>query len=318
VLIPFDASVVTIGKFEAIHLGHQALLRKVASHAKAAGIPSIVIKFEPHPLRFLCDPNYKPIFTDAERHELIRAFDIDYIITYDFDAEFAAMSAENFCREIFEGCLPREIIVGENYRFGKNRTGTIETLRTAAKAHGTVLNVIKTVSNIQSEGANAISTSRIREFLDAGEFAEAENLLGFPFFVSGEVAHGRKLGRTLGFPTLNLYPAAEKFLPTNGVYETRTHIQGQLLPSLTNIGVRPTVSAEAQISAETHIPALISTPDEMYGKHIKVEFVRFIRPERKFSNTQELQEQIAKDLGALPQSPENSKGEKNENSHRCF
>jgi len=290
---PYEACVLTIGKFEGIHLGHRALLREVVNRAKSAGLASVAVAFEPHPFKFLRDPEYKPIFTKTERTELLQELGIDYIVTFDFDADFAAMSAVDFCRKIFIGSKPREIIVGENYRFGNKREGTIETLREAAIAHSAKIHVI---NNVATE--TTISTSRIREFLSAGELKKAEELLGFSFFVSGEVTKGRQLGRVLGFPTLNLYTGGDKFLPENGVYETRTSIDGVSMAGLTNIGLRPTVSnpGETQISVETHIPTLSAKPNEMYGRYIKVEFERFIRPERRFESAEELIEQIRKDI----------------------
>jgi len=280
--------ILTVGKFEGIHRGHRVLLCQVEHRAKSAGITPVVVTFEPHPFKFLHDPDYKPIFTKPERESLIRILGINEIVTFDFDATFAAMSAEDFCREIFQKFNPREIIVGENYRFGHNREGTIETLRKA----GATVCVVRTLS----EGTT-ICTSRIRDFLSQNKFHEAEALLGFPFFVAGEVTQGRQLGRLLGFPTMNLYPPEEKFLPQNGVYETRTRINGIHMTGLTNIGVRPTVSKDAVISVETHIPTLDAK--EMYGKQIKVEFKRFLRPERHFESAEELTAQIRKDMEAL-------------------
>jgi riboflavin kinase/FMN adenylyltransferase len=273
--------VLTIGKFEGIHLGHRALLCEVRDRAKAAGLTSVAVVFEPHPFKFLHDSNYAPIFTRPERDQLIREIGIDKIVTFEFTADFAAMSAADFCREIFEGLQAREVVVGENYRFGRNREGSAETMQAYGK-----------VCTLSSVGD--ISTSKIREFLIKSEMENAARLLGFPFFVEGVVTEGRKLGRVLGFPTLNIYPPADKFLPQNGVYETQTIIGGKSFRGLTNIGTRPTVSEnEGRVSVETHIPALSG---ELYGTNIKVEFTRFIRPERKFSSAEELTAQICKDM----------------------
>lgn len=285
-----DACVLTVGKFEGIHLGHRALLGEVVQRAKLAGVASVVVSFEPHPFKFLRDNMYKPIFTKDERAALLREIGVDYVFTYNFDSTFAKKTAADFCREIFaEYRGVREIVVGENYRFGNAREGNIETMKNAAKAHGATVHVM--------EQMGVISTSQVREMLAANEMKKARELLGFPFFITGEVTKGRQLGRVLGFPTLNLYPPQDKFLPQNGVYETRAIIGGEPMVGLTNIGLRPTVSnpTETQISVETHIPSLIAKPDAMYGQHIKVELIRFMRPERRFESTEELQAQIRED-----------------------
>lgn len=297
---PNKACVLTIGKFEGIHLGHRALLEEIARRAESLGLASVAIVFEPHPHKFLRDPGYKPIFTACERESLIRETGIGRIVTYNFDAELTAMTAPRFCQKIFETMNPREIIIGENYRFGHNREGTIETLRKEAARHGCDVRVFETVGGI--------STSKIRELLNANQLKKAAELLGFPFFISGEATKGRQLGRVLGFPTINIYPPPDKFLPQNGVYETRASINGIPGPmhGLTNIGLRPTVSspphsgeAGTQISVETHIPVFPAALGELYGKQIKVELTRFIRPERRFQNTDELQAQIIQDLKEL-------------------
>jgi riboflavin kinase/FMN adenylyltransferase len=277
--------VLTIGKFEGVHLGHRALLKEVICRAKDLGLASVVLVFSPHPVKFLRDPEYKPIFTEHERNQLIKNFGIDEIITLNFDSDFAAMTAKKFCEKL-DGFNAREIIVGYDYRFGNGRDGSVETLRENSNAS------VRTVKLISDN--DFISSSRIRELLFNNKFDDARQLLGFSFFVTGEVSKGRQLGRVLGFPTLNLYPPEDKYLPQNGVYETRTFIDGDSYTGLTNIGVRPTVSEETKISVETHIPEL--NADEMYGRQIKVEFLRFIRPERRFDSPEELQLQIQKDL----------------------
>jgi len=307
---PFENCVLTIGKFEGVHLGHRALICEVVNRARELGVPSVVAAFDPHPFTLLRDPSYKPIFTLPERVKLIRALGIDHIVTFNFDHALAAMPAHDFCNKIAADLHPREIIVGENYRFGNSRGGSIETLRGIAEVNifqqktlgalpPTPHKPLKRLDpNFETE---IISTSRVREFLEVGDFAQAEELLGFPFFVSGVVTKGKQLGRVLGFPTLNLYPDGDKFLPQNGVYETRTTINGVSMVGITNIGLRPTVSCpiETQISVETHIPSLIAAPNEMYDKHIQVEFTRFMRPECKFNSAEELSAQIKKDLGGL-------------------
>jgi len=278
-------SVLTIGKFEGIHLGHRALLREVSNRAKTESLKPVVLVFKPHPFKFLHDKDYKPIFSEQEREKLLREF-VNEIVTLDFDTELMSMKASDFCKKLFTELNAGEIVVGESYRFGNNREGTVETLREAAAEYKAKIHVVKNVDNI--------STSSIRDLLSENKFPEAEKLLGFPFFIEGEVTKGRQIGRVLGFPTLNLYPPEDKFLPPYGVYKTRTiTINGETLPGLTNIGIRPTVDESANLSVETHIPGLTG---EMYGRQIKVEFLQFIRAEKRFENPEALILQIKEDL----------------------
>ncbi|MCL2356176.1 MAG: hypothetical protein FWC70_03300 [Defluviitaleaceae bacterium] len=328
-----DSRVIAVGKFEGIHRGHRELIAHVVRRAKAAGGAAMIAVFEPHPCKYLRDAAYKPLFSPRERDEMIRALGVDAIVTLDFN-EICRLSAREFCEKFFGEM--QEVVAGENFRFGRGREGTIETLREA----GTVF--VAPPENFEGE---IISTSRIRELLEAGDFCGAEKLLGFPFFIAGEVTEGRQLGRTLGFPTLNIYPPDDKFLPQYGVYATRTIITNaaenrecEAFASITNVGVRPTVrevrepeipaslpklrkkmpapghflrskeceaedfnlsaAGEPCVSVETHVPD-ISFPGEMYGRQIKVEFLRFIRPEKKFASPEELRKQVMQDISTL-------------------
>lgn len=291
----FPNCVLTIGKFEAIHLGHQALLEEVIQRSKLAKMDSLAVLFEPHPYTFLSDPNYKPIFTLSERYDLLLDFGIDLIWTFCFDSDFSAMKAPEFCRKLFS-LNAREIVIGENFRFGNGREGTAQTLREEAAARGVKVHIVGNVGN-----GEIISTSQIRKMLSANELSEAAKLLGFPFFIMGEVKKGQQIGRVLGFPTLNLYPPEDKFLLENGVYKTQTIIDGfdgVKFAGITNIGLRPTLSnpTNTKLCVETHIPSLVSKPNELYGRQLKVEFLRFLRPERKFDTVEELQSQISRDV----------------------
>ena len=280
--------VVAIGKFEGIHLGHRALISEVTARARAIGVASAIIVFEPHPAKILSTPNYASLFDMKEREFLLDSLQVDKIIALPFDSALAATTPQDFCNLLFREIGACEVIVGENFRFGKNRVGTVELLRQQAAEYGGTVRVVPLHENV--------STSQIRRQLAIGNLAEATKLLGFPFFIMGTVAQGRKLGRTLGFPTLNIYPPPDKFLPENGVYATRTLLDGKEMPSITNIGIRPTVANTSTVSVETHIPGLNAAPDELYNRHIKVDFLRFIRPERRFNSTQELTAQIQEDL----------------------
>jgi len=283
--------VLAIGKFESIHTGHRALIREMQRLAKGSGLASALVVFEPHPYQVLSDPEYKLLFTSKEREFLVAELCVDYLLEYPFDTDFAALSPFQFCVKIYEDMQAQYIIVGEGYRFGYKRAGTADTLRqTAARYNAHVYEAAHV------GGTDKTSSSTIRTLLSENNLSQAESLLGCPFFIMGKTTPGRRLGRTIGFPTINLYPPDEKFLPIDGVYTTRTILDGHVYKSITNIGLRPTVGADAPRSVETYLLDYIRNDgDELYEKNIKVEFLHFIRPEKRFDDIEALKEQIQKD-----------------------
>ncbi|MCL2361911.1 MAG: riboflavin biosynthesis protein RibF [Defluviitaleaceae bacterium] len=281
--------VLAVGKFESIHLGHQALVSEMMKLASAHGLTTALIVFEPHPYQVLVDPEYKPLFTRVEREYLVAELGVDYLLEYPFDVDFAALSPEEFCRKIREELQGRIVVVGKGYRFGCGREGTADTLRQAGIQ-------VREIPHI-GEGRKT-STSTIRALLSENNLSQAEGLLGYPFFIMGKVTPGRKLGRTIGIPTVNIYPHEDKFLPTDGVYATRTFFDGVSYKGITNIGVRPTVEgADAPRSVETYL--LDYCGGDLYGKDIRTEFLCFIRPERRFENLEALKAQIHEDCKAI-------------------
>jgi len=291
--------VLTIGKFEGIHLGHQALLTEVVRQAKRLGIASAAMIFEPHPYIFLNDAQYKPLFTKDERSHLLENTGLDYIFYCPFDKNFAALSPKDFCEMLFDKYRAKLVIVGENYRFGKDRTGDVALLQAEAAKYNAKVQGIPTCrgGNLPPEDTlqSIISTSNIRKYLAESNVAEANRQLGFPFFIMGEVVSGKQLGRTIGFPTLNMYPSSEKFLPSDGVYVTQTTVNSATYRGVTNIGLRPTVDSGSKVrSVETHL--LGYSGPELYGERVKTELLEFIRPECRFNSLEELKAQIAKDV----------------------
>ncbi|MCL2572282.1 MAG: riboflavin biosynthesis protein RibF [Defluviitaleaceae bacterium] len=275
-----EPCVLAVGKFESIHLGHRALIGEVVRLAKDNGLASALIVFEPHPYRVLSDSGYKPLFTGPERARLVEGLGVDYMVEHHFDADFAALSGCFFGQKLINELQARIVVVGKGYRFGRGREGTVDTLRLFA--------------DVVEVGVNETSTSAIRGLLSENKLTEAEGLLGFPFFIIGDVTPGQRLGRTIGFPTINLYPCEEKYLPVDGVYATRVVIDNKKYRGVTNIGVRPTVADKgAPRSVETYL--LDFEGGELYGKDIRVEFLSFIRLERRFDSLEALQVQIAKD-----------------------
>ncbi|MCL2839659.1 MAG: riboflavin biosynthesis protein RibF [Defluviitaleaceae bacterium] len=289
--------VLAIGKFESIHQGHKALLVETVRHAKEKKLTPAAMVFEPHPSKVLGNTHYKPLFTEAERTYLITKCGVDKILTCHFDKAFSKLSPIAFCKKIFNEYKAREIIVGENYRFGFKREGTVETLQYEASKFGAKVSVVKMAKNIDNL---PISTSIIRSLLVENRLPEANAMLGFPFFTMGITEKGRQLGRTLGFPTLNIYPDENKFLPADGVYSTRVTLDGEAMQSITNIGFRPTVNASHAMvhrSVETHILNSVGHfKEETYHRPIKVEFLKFIRSEKRFDTLDELKQQILQDI----------------------
>jgi len=277
-----------IGKFEGVHLGHQKLLAEVVRHAQNAGLLSSVMLFRPHPYIFFGDANYKPLFTHEEQEILLKNIGIDEIIYQNFDETFVALEPTDFCSLIFAELNAKLVIVGENYRFGKGRAGDTELLRNQAAAYGAE---VQTIS--ESTDGTLISTSGIRKLL-CDKLPEANRQLGFSFFITGIVTRGKQLGRTLDFPTLNIYPRECKFLLADGVYVTKTEIDSVVYNSVTNIGLRPTVdSTSPRRSVETHL--LDCNVGELYSAEVNIKFEKFIRTEKRFGSLDELKSQIAQD-----------------------
>jgi len=290
-----EPCVLTAGKFESIHRGHQALIHKITRIAKEKGIASAVVAFTPHPYRVLGNAEYKPLFSRRERVFLLERLGVDYLLEYPFDEALITLDPIGFAQIIFERLKAQTVVIGEGYRFGHKRAGTAQTLKTLAEGYGRSVILCEPLGN-ETESA-PVSTSHIRTLLN-GEgiprLTEAAALMGFSFFAMGTVKQGRQLGRELGFPTLNLYPTADKYLPRFGVYAARTTMGDRVFNGITNIGLRPTVNARETVpTIETH---LFDFNEDAYGREIRVEFLRFIRDEKTFTDLNALRAQIAEDV----------------------
>ena len=280
---------VTVGKFDGFHLGHRSLLSAVLKE-KERGLASCVITFST-----AVDTGRKVIYTKEEQRKLCESMGIDVLAEYPLDEAMREMTAEQFVAELLCKKLQAKVIVaGEDFRFGKGREGDVALLRALEETYGYRTVCVPKVT----EESVRISSTGIRGLLAEGKVAEANELLGRPYAVFGEVLHGKKLGRTLGFPTMNLIPSGEKLLPVYGVYVTKTKVDGQWFDGITNIGLRPTVDSDEQVSVETH---LFSYEGDLYGKQVEVQFLTFLRPERKFPDVDSLQ-------GAMKEDVKNAKG----------
>ncbi len=279
---------VTIGKFDGVHLGHRLLLKKLSGEKEKSGGKSVVFTFDFHPGMFFGN-NAKLIYTEEEKKTLLAACGVDVLVAYPFTKETSAMEAEDFIADILAGQLGAKFIaVGEDNRFGHNRRGDAQMLKRFREKFGYGLAVCERVEY----AGEAISSTRIRGQIMAGEMEEAARMLGSCYFVAGNILHGKKLGGRLGFPTINLIPPKEKLLPPNGVYMTRTYLPEGVFSGVTNVGVRPTVGQQKEPWVETY---LLGYGGDCYGKPAKTEFLHFERPERKFADIGMLRDQIAKD-----------------------
>ena len=277
-------TVVTVGKFDGFHLGHRKLISTVLQE-KEKGYVSCVISFST-----TVDIERSVIYTKEEQRKLCEALGVDVLVEYPLSETIREMSGEAFIDEILCGRLQAKVIVvGEDFRFGKNRSGDVALLRDLEETYGYRTVCIPKVEEEQVR----ISSTGIRELLMAGKVSEANALLGRPYAVFGEVLHGKKLGRTLGFPTMNLVPSEEKLLPAYGVYVTKTKVDGQWFDGITNVGLRPTVDSDERVSVETY---LFSYDGDLYGKQVEVQFLEFVRPEQKFTDVEKLKSAMQEDF----------------------
>jgi riboflavin kinase/FMN adenylyltransferase len=267
------------------------LLDRVRALSVEYGLEAVAVTFSCHPYGVLGGAEYRPLFSEAERAYLWEKLFDGRVYTYPFDRRFAEMPAEDFCGILFNDLNAKALVVGDGFRFGFGRAGTVETLRQRASECGAEVHVLP---HYVTEGGK-VGTRVIRSLLDERKPEGAARLLGFPFFILGAVTQGNKIGRRLGYPTVNIEYAPERYLPPDGVYATRTVLNGVAYKSVTNIGIKPTVSTDA--TERTVESFLIGFNGEVYGQTLKTEFLQFIRPERKFTDIEALKDQIEKDVG---------------------
>ena len=281
-------SVVCIGAFDGLHGGHRALVRHTAARARVLGVDAVALTFEPLPREFFARENPPPRLTLARaKVEGLRDLGADAVGLLRFDAAMAAMSAEDFVRRMLVGRLSaREVWIGPEFRFGHRRGGDLALLQAMGAELGFVANEIEAV-RVQGE---RVSSTRIREALKQGDFADAARLLGRPYAIGGRVVRGQQLGRTLGFPTANLrFP---KTPALSGIYATWVHgVTGDPWPSVSSFGTRPTVDGVEPL-LEAH---LFDFAGDLYGRHIEVEFVAKLRDELKFPDLPSLTAQMHRD-----------------------
>jgi riboflavin kinase / FMN adenylyltransferase len=280
----------TIGTFDGVHRGHQAILTPMIQAAHAAGSPAVVVTFFPHPvvvLRGIQEPI--SLTTPDERARLLGALGVDAVVTLAFDRALASLTAEEFMRIMSARLGLRQLWVGDDFALGRNRQGDIPALRALGEKLAYTLNVTREV-DIDGE---RVSSSLIRGLVRKGEAAQASRLLGRPYALEGPVAHGDGRGRGLGFPTANVDYWPGKITPAFGVYATWTWVDGQRIPSVTSVGVRPTFDPpDSTPRVEAY---LIDYEADLYNRPIRVDFLQFLRPELRFSSVQALIDQMMLD-----------------------
>src|SRR5262252_5389647 len=280
----------TIGNFDGVHRGHQALLQQVVAAARARSITSAVMTFEPHPREFFA-PQAAPARVANLRDKItaLRASGIEHVFVMHFNRNLASMSAEAFIDDVLvRGCATRWLAVGDDFRFGSKRAGDVALLRTHADRGGYEVAQLATVT----EGAERVSSSAVRAALLEGDLQQAQRLLGRPYSISGRVLHGAKLGRTIGFPTLNLR-IAHKRPAVHGVFAVRVFgIDDRAWPGVASVGLRPTISQSGRWLLEVH---LFDFAASIYGRLVRVEFVQRLRDEEKFGTLDQLTEAIRND-----------------------
>ena len=293
-------SVVTLGKFDGVHEGHRLLMDEVLRRGRDDGLRTIVFTFDVSPQNRLGVSHTKSIMTNRERFLCLEELGIDTLIECPFTKDIQTMEAEVFVRKILlEKLHAAAIVVGDDFRFGRGRAGNAVFLSGMADKYrgagdGLEFSVCVIGKKKDPVSGREISSTWIREEIQKGRMEEAEKLLGRPYFLLGEVVHGRQLGRTLQIPTINQIPPQEKLLPPNGVYFSSTQIGGRTWNGITNIGTKPTVAGD-QVTAETH---LFGCSADLYGKEASVELLHYHRPEHRFSSVTELKEHMEADIRA--------------------
>jgi riboflavin kinase/FMN adenylyltransferase len=283
-------TVLTLGVFDGLHLGHQLIMRTVVERARAVDAVPTVITFDPHPRAVLHPESSPPLLqTLDQKVEGFGVLGIEQTIVVRFTAEFAQIPAENFLREVVKERLhAKEIYLGRGFAFGHDREGNIELLRRVSQELGFFADE---VPEVRLRGQR-VSSSRVRELLSEGKVNLARRLLGRPYGVEGLVERGDERGHRLGFPTANLHPK-NRVIPRNGVYVTGALIDGQWRRSVTNVGLRPTFGADTEPSVETFV---IDWAGDLYGDVVRVRFLHRLRDERKFNSIEELKRQIEQDV----------------------
>ncbi len=286
-----EECVAVLGFFDGVHIGHRELIKKALAERERLAVPVAVYTFFEHPRSILFpDFSARCIYTNAEKTEVLEALGVDVVIYEDFSA-VRNLTPSQFVEEILiENLKVKSVVCGYNFRFGKDNSGDIDTLKSLLASYGIALHVIAPVC----AGDEPVSSGRIRALIEKGEVDTARLLLGKPFSFSGKVCHGHRIGHSLGFPTANIKILSDKPTPPNGVYFTKTFYNGEKYVSVTNIGTRPTVGdGQTESVCETYI---VDFDEDIYGEEIAVEFYKLHRPETRFDSLDTLSKNLMHDV----------------------
>ena len=288
-----QGSVVTIGNFDGVHSGHQALLQQIRQKSDALGVPSMLVCFEPQPKEYFDEYNAPARLTRfREKVRLLEQYGVDIVFCMKFNESTRNMQPETFTELLGEKIGVKALFVGDDFHFGQDRSGNFETLLAAGERYGFEVANLRTMTL----GANRVSSTRIRECLAAGEFDEAEALLGHAYFIMGKVVYGRQLGRTLDAPTANIQLHRYR-APISGVYAVELDGLGERLKGVANVGVKPTLNESfVKPALEVH---LFDFSGNIYGRNVEVIFRHKIRDEIKFDGLDSLKAAIAQDVQAV-------------------
>lgn len=284
----------TIGTFDGVHLGHQKILSRIIEIAKITGNKSLLITFDPHPRTVVSKDKIELITPLREKIELLDQLGLDAILIIPFTEQFAALSAQDFVQKyLLEHLKLKELVIGYDHQFGNNREGNIAYLKMILPKQGIVVNEIPAheIDDV------VVSSSKIRRAIAEGRVSDARRLLGTPITLEGTVVEGHKLGRTIGYPTANLQLSyTDKLLPKTGVYAVRVKHEGLVIDGMMNIGFRPTIGQTASLSIEIH---LFNFQENLYGSVLKVYIYERFRDEKKFSDLDDLKQQLQEDEGQI-------------------
>jgi riboflavin kinase / FMN adenylyltransferase len=285
-------TIVTIGTFDGVHLGHQKILQRLAELKAETGLTSVVLTFDPHPRKVLFpeQSDLKLLTTVEEKLALLRSHRVDVTVVYPFSKSFAQLDAEKYISDILVKSLKvRYLVIGYDHKFGSGRRGDIHTLKEASSRYGYEVEEIsaRDIDHI------AISSSKIRKALEEGNLELAEEYLGHPYSISGIVVEGKKLGRRLGYPTANIHiEEGGKLIPTTGIYFVEAEVDHTVYFGMMSIGYNPTTDHDQKIKCEVN---LFNFDGNLYGRQIRVDLVRRIREEKKFANLSDLKTALDED-----------------------
>ena len=290
--LPEAGSVVTVGSFDGVHLGHMEVLREIARRARASGSASVLVTFEPHPMEVV-NPASAPLLltTPVERREILAQSELDYAVILTFDERLRALAPEEFVHFLRRRLRLRELVIGEDHGFGRGRAGDVAMLRVLGSRFDFVVDVVPPVAD---GAAGIVSSSRIRTAIAHGDLTLARRMLGRPFGLSAVVAPGAKRGRSIGVPTVNLPVPPRKALPPDGVYAVWVEWPGGRSGGMLNQGPRPTVG-DLSRTIEAH---LFDFDGDLYGAWVRIEWVERIRDIRRFESLDALKAQLADDAVA--------------------